>query len=799
MRQNFHLSILMIAMLVLGVVEGQSSDRRFAVRDSIEMTTFSNPSQVEARPDTCFSPDGSKLLIVTSRGEIATNMIHSDLLLFEVANVKRFLAEQNQVIPPKPILLASLAVTPRAFANRSYAALITELHWSSDSRFVFFLGQQSDGSNRLYRVNPLNRQVYAVSPSGIDVLNFAMNARMNVAFVGGPAKREMDAYSSLSGDQINQDARTVTGLSLQQILFPNVDNGAKPRIDSLWLLRAGSVARKIATENDLGGPDMDGASKRMLSLSPTGRYIICILPLKTISSAWSQYDPLPIFEFTRIAPADPRQTSVFNFNRTKAYFIFDMETGKRRQLIDAPFASPLGFHDKPLASWAPNEDKIVISDTFMPFKAGEVSNSPHKPACAAAVVDLKTFLSVCVVASRDQYHAKVSGAKGALQLRDAHFEDSNTLSLEFSYNNEDVFVADRYVQNGGTWTNAGSNEQGQSERLLSVSIRQDLNTAPTLWAMNNGSHQAKELLDPNPQLRGVDLGQASPYRWTDETGREWIGGLVLPVGYDPSRHYPLVIQTHGYEPHQFLVDGGFPTAMAARPLASAGIAVLQMGYSYEHMLSPQELDDQLMGYRSAIDRLARDGIVDKRRVGIIGFSRPVWHVESALERAPSLFVAATLADGIDVGYMQYLVFGEGNRPLASQFERTNGGPPFGGGLRKWSELAVPFHLDRVRTPIRIEAIGPASLLGEWENYSSLRQQGKIVDLVYIPNGQHILQTPLERLASQEGNVQWFCFWLVDTPTRSGCPNLSAAQAEKWGRMRFQAEAADKTPTHGETP
>jgi hypothetical protein len=36
---------------------------------------------------------------------------------------------------------------------------------------------------------------------------------------------------------------------------------------------------------------------------------------------------------------------------------------------------------------------------------------------------------------------------------------------------------------------------------------------------------------------------------------------------------------------------------------------------------------------------------------------------------------------------------------------------------------------------------------------------KAVDLIYLADGQQILQKPLDRLASQEGNVDWFRLWL----------------------------------------
>ena len=804
MKREIRLRLVMFVLAIVLVLccmttlNGETGVRRFNVRDSLEMTTFSSPSQTEPHPKVCISPDGSGILIVTSRGNVTTDEVRSDLLLYDTGSVEHYVAENSPTASPKPLRLASISAVPRAYVTHSYASLITELRWSPDSRRVYFLGQQSDGSRRLYQVGVSSQAMRAVSPQGVDVRQFDINAANVVVFLGGPIKRPMGSYANLSGININRDARVVTGLSLQQILFPEFDSGVKPRIDGLWLIGANGVARNFASSPDLGGPDMDLPSTRMLALSPNGRYVVCVLPLEKVPTSWNSYDPMPLSLQPRIEPADPAQTSVFNFNRTRSYFSVDTKTGRRKQLVDAPIASSLGYHDRIMALWSRRSEEILITNTFLP-QVGSRAMAPRRQIpCAAAWMTLSSGGFQCLAPSRDQSAA--AGEKGevvALQLIDAHIgEDSNNpITLEFESTTGARSVVERYTQSSMGWKGEVA-RQTILELPLSISIHQDLNTPPPLWARDVASRREKQLLDPNPQLRHVESGRASIYRWTDATGRIWEGGLLLPVGYKVGQRYPLVIQTHGFQPFEFLVDGRFPTAMAARPLASVGIVVLQMGYSHDHMLSPEELDDQLSGYRAAIDHLVSDGIVDRTRVGIIGFSRPAWHVESALEKAPGMFAAANLADGIDVGYMQYLIFGEGSRPLASQYEQTNDGQPFGKGLARWLDRAVPFHLDQVRTPIRIEAIGPASILTEWEDYSSLRQQGKPVDMIYFPYGQHILQSPLERLASQEGNVEWFCFWLLDDPHAAGCPAVPLAQLERWKSMRSHLQTLGGVPAQG---
>jgi hypothetical protein len=130
--------------------------------------------------------------------------------------------------------------------------------------------------------------------------------------------------------------------------------------------------------------------------------------------------------------------------------------------------------------------------------------------------------------------------------------------------------------------------------------------------------------------------------------------------------------------------------------------------------------------------------------------------------------------------MQYLLAGIANPPLAGAYDAVYGAGPFGNGLDTWINKAPGFRLDRIQTPLRIEAINPESVLGEWEIYASLRMQKKPVDLIYFPNGRHILQKPLERLASQQGSVDWFRFWLqgYEDPDPA-----KAAQYHRWEKLR----------------
>jgi len=199
----------------------------------------------------------------------------------------------------------------------------------------------------------------------------------------------------------------------------------------------------------------------------------------------------------------------------------------------------------------------------------------------------------------------------------------------------------------------------------------------------------------------------------------------------------------------------------------------------EHDVSLREADDQILGYTTAIAKLNALGLIDPKRVGVIGFSRTCYYVESALIKHPQLFAAASITDGVDESYVQSMFFDVLDEP-----RQIYGGPPIGKNLLAWLKWAPSFNLDRVRAPLLINSIGNGSVLGEWEIYSSLRIQKKPVELTYMPEGQHILQRPLERLASQQGSFDWFRFWLqgYEDPDPS-----KAAQYKRWEALRTLAK------------
>jgi hypothetical protein len=114
-----------------------------------------------------------------------------------------------------------------------------------------------------------------------------------------------------------------------------------------------------------------------------------------------------------------------------------------------------------------------------------------------------------------------------------------------------------------------------------------------------------------------------------------------------------------------------------------------------------------------------------------------------------------MADGFEGGYLSYLLW------HSADYEGLNGGLPLGSGMRSWMDNSPGFGIDNVSAPVRLEYYGPNAFLGGWQWYSLLSALGKPVDFLWLPRGTHLLVKPWERLASQQGNVDWFYSRLSD--------------------------------------
>jgi dipeptidyl aminopeptidase/acylaminoacyl peptidase len=330
-----------------------------------------------------------------------------------------------------------------------------------------------------------------------------------------------------------------------------------------------------------------------------------------------------------------------------------------------------------------------------------------------------------------------------------------------------------YRKSNDKWDFAESSGTGHQTPSISVAI----DRRPKLVLKDATAAQERVIFDPNPDFDKFAFGRVEVIHWTGKKGESLIGGLVYPTAYKEGQRYPLVIQTHGFNPEIFLVDGSFTTSFAAQELANQGVAVLQIGESplYEESNRGPEWGSVLLSQvESGVDYLNNRGIIDQQNVALVGFSVTGFTVWYALTHSSYPFRAATASEGNDQGYWSYLAMAEPQ--WAASTEQTYGGPPWGDRLQKWIEESISFNYQKVHTPIRVESeSNPGEVLAEWEHFYALKRLNKPVELIVEAHGDHPVQKPWDRMTSQQGNVDWLLFWL------KGLEDPDPAKRDQYGR------------------
>jgi hypothetical protein len=470
-----------------------------------------------------------------------------------------------------------------------------------------------------------------------------------------------------------------------------------------------------------------GLTGSSISVSPDGEFAVIDDLMFDPPKHWRDYKDRSVQVYLQKPPG----LAVTNLPMPRLMLV-DLGRSTVKPLLDAPSPYP-----SPLLTWSPDSRFITLTNAWLPLSIVDPGERERRQSTRGSVL---------------------------IRVADRQVERASTGALEVGAK------PDTNAAGGGPI----------------VTVDQDMNTPPQLYATDPKTKQRVLLMDLNPQFRELNFGHVEELKWKSKDGTEWNGGIYLPPGYMPGKRYPLVIQTHGFVRRVFLVDGTFTTAFAGQSLAGKDVMVLQMADNprRETGVTPQEAPAFVAAVEAVIDLLKERGMIDSDRVGIVGFSRTVAHVEYLITHSNYKFAAVTVADGVDFSYLQYMVF----RGASTYADPINGGAPFGEGLQAWLKNAPGFNLDKIHAPVRIEEFGLVSVLQGWETFSGLSRLAKPVEMIYFPDGGHPAVRPWERMASQQGSVDWFRFWLKDEEDRDAA---KADQYARWRQMREKVELAKR--------
>lgn len=723
---------------------GRSTKRPITVADSIQMTRLGDPIYTDGGSSkgivAKFSPDGKRFAVVLKKGNLEANTNEYSLVLFQTY-------EKVQSLEPR--VLVSLA-------SSSNRPAISEVHWLDDNDTILFLGERPGEQTQLYSLKCSSNELKKLTSSATSLTSFATTASSGVIVY--TAKNPVSPFLT---ESVKRKGIAVTN-ELMTDLIRGSYGGNELDDDVLFDKRFGQEAERIATRGRILGLFSE------MSLSPDGAHLLLQTEATHFSNTWSEYEDKNLKRLTLHPTPNGTHTNILQ------YELVDTVTGASQALLDAP----IGWLGSEMA-WSPDSKFVVVSDAYLPLNVDDRGERELRKTHTFLVefkIPSRQFMKI----SQEDLRLLNWNLQTGLIACDVGRIDSLTGKI----------TPKAYFQKSGeAWSKASAPEETRTPSLPDIILDEGMNSAPHIVAIDRPSGEKSLLMDLNPQFQNLSLARTEEITWKDSRGNEVQGGLYWPHDYVLGKKYPVILQTHGWHSDRFWIDGPWSTAFAAQALAGKGFFVLQIpDPDWDIWVTSKEAPRAMAAYEGAIDYLDRRGLIDRNRLGITGFSRTYWYVTYTLTHSKHHFAAAALADGVDYSYFQYMAFSNALLELAGEFEQVYRGPPYGKRLPQWIKRSPAFLMGRIETPLRIQTSGPESLLLDWHWYSGLSRLGKPVEMIYIPEGTHILEKPWDRMISQQGNVDWFCFWL------KGEEDTDPTKADQYKRWRELRSLKDRTPS-----
>ncbi|MGQ0835348.1 MAG: hypothetical protein ACT4O5_10590 [Gammaproteobacteria bacterium] len=724
------------------------------------------------------SPDGKRYALKLVRGDIQHNGVWAEIL---VGGLQSFEAAKPRAVAR--FFTQAYGSTDGKDSTRLVLDGWNALRWSPDSELLLHLWEDERGVKQVVSIDSSSGKVRYLTANVRDVLEYALSADNDTLLYAGKTTLSPPARHA----ELLKEGFVVTNPDVYSLISGKVDRGdvvAEDWNSERFVVELAKQSHVVRI--DRPGDDVDtwiplfGAR-----ISPDGRFAIVDGTPQEIPAGWESYRGTLAADYVRSVAVDATSSSRSGYlaRQAKQLYVVDLKGATSRLLWSAPVTRFTA------ALWRPDSRSIILAPTFLP---AELADSAGLQGTAVVEIDIATgHFARIPLASTASNQEEISALRWV-----------GTTALEIERAGQLL----SFAKHREAWRATGSTDLRSSVVMpIRMELRQDMNTPPVLYAVDQRTGEQRAILDLNPGLGGGDvLGRAELVTWEDSNGLDWTGLLYYPINYDRSKRYPLVIQTHGHAaPTEFSLYGsnlglglGPGTSIyAGRLLSARGIAVLTIQDQEE--LDTAKIDGEaeryMHAYESAARHLAQKGLIELSKVGVSGFSRTGWHVEYALAHSEFPFAAAITSDNVDGNYLQATASPSRTHSLMI------GSPPFAEGLAKWLQQSPAFNAQRIRTPLRlmIESAGLEFAIAKWEMFSRLRQLNRPVEFFVIPEinrGSHGVQNPAQVFATQQSTVDWFDFWLNDQERVQPLPDASetaeslAQQYLRWRRLREQRDA-----------
>jgi len=298
------------------------------------------------------------------------------------------------------------------------------------------------------------------------------------------------------------------------------------------------------------------------------------------------------------------------------------------------------------------------------------------------------------------------------------------------------------------------------------------NDYPEVYVSSTKSFQPRKLTAMSEQVKDLRLARREVIQWKSTDGTAIEGVLIKPVGFDPSKKYPLLVVIHGgptgVDTPVVRGDRYYPIEM----FAAKGALILRPNYrgSAGYGEKFRSLNVRNLGVGdywdviSGVDYLIAQGIVDRDRVGAMGWSQG-GYISAFITCSSDRFKAVSVGAGIS-DWMTYYVNTD-IHPFTRQYLKAT---PWE-DAEIYNKTSPIFYVKNAKTPTLIqhgELDKRVPIPNAYELRQALEDRGVPVKMLVYKGFGHGIDKPKQQRAVMEANYEWFAQWIWgEKPAQEG--------------------------------
>ena len=302
---------------------------------------------------------------------------------------------------------------------------------------------------------------------------------------------------------------------------------------------------------------------------------------------------------------------------------------------------------------------------------------------------------------------------------------------------------------------------------------------PSLVTVDIASGRVRTVASISPEHEKIAPLHVSPRSWTNRYGHKVTGYIVWPREYVKGQRYPAIVVNHGNDadqrfalqdnqweyPVQTLAERGYVVLLIneASSRLNANLRAADQAWGLQGTTLPPERMRELLwltgaaSFEDAVSELADEGIIDRERVGIAGYSRGSQLVNVAMTQS-HVFRAASSGDG---AYLEPVY----EPDMPDSYRAVFGGPPSDPKvLPNYLALSPSLRASEACGAILQQVAAPHT--GAIDFFKALRKAGVPAQISLFPgegaasDETHVFHIPSNRMAAMEENIAWFDYWLL---------------------------------------